>query len=184
MYWQKLKWNPTWCCSKSLNSWVLQTFMILFFTSNLLHTLTQLKHLIMKWLKSRQTTNFDWEPSFKRYFCLSIHSVILELNNFYKLEPFCERTLLWWFLIRNYDNTIIGNDDVFIIPGLDQQTFYHVRARSRNKAGLSDPSNIIYLKTNGEIPYQAKIGQPSPAGSIHCGIYLPSFAALVLALSW
>ncbi|XP_023324649.1 neural cell adhesion molecule 1 [Eurytemora carolleeae] len=78
----------------------------------------------------------------------------------------------------------LGNDDVFIIPGLDQQTFYHVRARSRNKAGLSDPSNIIYLKTNGEIPYQAKIGQPSPAGSIHCEIYLLSLAALVLTLSW
>ena len=138
----------------------------------------------MKWLKSRQTTNFNWEPSFKRYFSLSIHSVILELNNFYQLEPFCERTLIWWFLIRNYDNKIIGNDDVFIIPGLDQQTFYHVRARSRNKAGLSDPSNIIYLKTNGEIPYQAKIGQPSPAGSIHCEIYLLSLAALVLTLSW
>jgi len=38
----------------------------------------------------------------------------------------------------------------YSIDGLVQQTFYHVRARSRNQAGLSDASNIIYLKTNGE----------------------------------
>ena len=33
--------------------------------------------------------------------------------------------------------------------GLVAQTLYHIRARSRNKAGYSDASNIIYLKTNG-----------------------------------
>ena len=28
-------------------------------------------------------------------------------------------------------------------------SFYHVRSKSRNKAGLSDASNIIYLHTTG-----------------------------------
>jgi len=37
---------------------------------------------------------------------------------------------------------------VYHIPGLSAQTLYHIRAKSRNKAGLSDASNIIYLKTN------------------------------------
>jgi len=46
----------------------------------------------------------------------------------------------------------LESSGLYNIPGLSQQTFYHVRALSRNKAGLSDPSNIIYLKTNGDSP--------------------------------
>ena len=34
------------------------------------------------------------------------------------------------------------------VYGLKAKTFYHVRAKARNMAGLSDPSNIIYLQTN------------------------------------
>jgi hypothetical protein len=36
------------------------------------------------------------------------------------------------------------------------------RARSRNKAGLSDASNIIYLKTNGDSP-SPLVGGPEPS---------------------
>ena len=35
----------------------------------------------------------------------------------------------------------------YLVPGLSAKTSYHMRARSRNKAGLSDASNIIILTT-------------------------------------
>lgn len=38
---------------------------------------------------------------------------------------------------------------IYNLESLNHNTFYHVRAKSRNKAGLSDASNIIYLQTNG-----------------------------------
>jgi hypothetical protein len=41
---------------------------------------------------------------------------------------------------------------------------FSCRARSRNKAGLSDASNIIYLKTNGDSP-SPLVGGPEPSAS-------------------
>ena len=41
---------------------------------------------------------------------------------------------------------------------------FFCRARSRNKAGLSDASNIIYLKTNGDSP-SPLVGGPEPSAS-------------------
>ena len=62
---------------------------------------------------------------------------------------------------------------IYNLDGLEHNTFYHVRARfatvtnqrlvnnyhrSRNKAGLSDASNMIYLHTTGE-QRAASLGQ-------------------------
>ena len=48
---------------------------------------------------------------------------------------------------------ISDTSSVYNLDGLEHNTFYHVRARSRNKAGLSDASNIIYLHTTGNVQY-------------------------------
>ena len=37
---------------------------------------------------------------------------------------------------------------IYNLEGLEPNTHYHVRSLSRNKAGLSDASNIIYLHTH------------------------------------
>ena len=42
-----------------------------------------------------------------------------------------------------------AKDSHYNLEGLKPNTFYHVRSKSRNKAGLSDASNIIYLHTSG-----------------------------------
>ena len=41
----------------------------------------------------------------------------------------------------------LAENSVYLLDGLKHNSYYHVRARSRNKAGLSDASNIIYLQT-------------------------------------
>jgi len=46
-------------------------------------------------------------------------------------------------------NFRLAPTSIYNLDGLEHDTFYHVRARSRNKAGLSDASNIIYLHTTG-----------------------------------
>jgi len=46
-------------------------------------------------------------------------------------------------------NFKLAASSIYNLDGLEHDTFYHVRARSRNKAGLSDASNIIYLHTTG-----------------------------------
>jgi len=46
-------------------------------------------------------------------------------------------------------NFKLDKKNVYNLDGLHHNTFYHVRAMSRNKAGLSDASNIIYLHTTG-----------------------------------
>lgn len=40
------------------------------------------------------------------------------------------------------------DDERYLISGLQSKTFYHLRARARNLAGQSDPSNMIYLQTS------------------------------------
>ena len=37
---------------------------------------------------------------------------------------------------------------MYNLEGLEPNTHYHVRSLSRNKAGLSEASNIIYLHTH------------------------------------
>ena len=44
---------------------------------------------------------------------------------------------------------VSAKSSIYNLEGLKPNTFYHVRSKSRNKAGLSDASNIIYLHTTG-----------------------------------
>jgi len=46
-------------------------------------------------------------------------------------------------------NFKIAQSSIYTLEGLKPNSFYHVRSKSRNKAGLSDASNIIYLHTTG-----------------------------------
>ena len=50
---------------------------------------------------------------------------------------------------------------IYNLEGLEPNTHYHVRSLSRNKAGLSDASNIIYLHTHSLNAYPR-------LGSISC----------------
>lgn len=92
------------------------------------------------------------------------------------LQPWEAATVLQFRLVSS---------GVYNIEGLVQQSFYHVRARSRNKAGLSDASNIIYLKTNGDSP-SPLVGGPEPSASAAVGsrpaaaVYFLSAAGILL----
>lgn len=54
-----------------------------------------------------------------------------------------------WEQATQIKNFKIAKDSHYNLEGLKPNTFYHVRSKSRNKAGLSDASNIIYLHTSG-----------------------------------
>lgn len=58
-----------------------------------------------------------------------------------------------WQQVKFIKNFPLDTSSVYNLDGLEHNTFYHVRARSRNKAGLSDASNIIYLHTTGLSAY-------------------------------
>lgn len=49
---------------------------------------------------------------------------------------------------HNSPLSISESSSTYNLEGLEPNTHYHVRSRSRNKAGLSDASNIIYLHTH------------------------------------
>ena len=59
------------------------------------------------------------------------------------------RYYCWFILFGFLRFSIWDKSSLYLATRLSSQTLYHVRARARNKAGLSDPSNIIYFKTNG-----------------------------------
>lgn len=55
----------------------------------------------------------------------------------------------WRHWLKVWSPCVSGDGkNPYRIQGLKPQTFYHVRAKARNLAGLSDPSNVIYLQTN------------------------------------
>jgi len=76
-------------------------------------------------------------------------------------------------------NFVLDKANVYNLDGLHHNTFYHVRAKSRNKAGLSDASNIIYLHTTGLNAYP-RLGLSSQASTSHsfCVIRTISLAVL------
>lgn len=53
------------------------------------------------------------------------------------------------FLLLCTLSPVSAKSSIYNLEGLKPNTFYHVRSKSRNKAGLSDASNIIYLHTTG-----------------------------------
>jgi len=53
---------------------------------------------------------------------------------------------------------------IYLLQGLNPKTLYDIRARSRNKAGLSDPSNVIFIKTNS--PSAQALNRSSMSGMI------------------
>ncbi len=61
-------------------------------------------------------------------------------------------------------NSLLRLSLSYNVPLLRIRQAFSCRARSRNKAGLSDASNIIYLKTNGDSP-SPLVGGPEPSAS-------------------
>lgn len=64
--------------------------------------------------------------------------------------------------IRNFK---IEPRSIYNLEGLEPNTHYHVRSLSRNKAGLSDASNIIYLHTHSLNAYP-RLGSMSSTESL------------------
>ena len=54
---------------------------------------------------------------------------------------------------------------MYNLEGLEPNTHYHVRSLSRNKAGLSEASNIIYLHTHSLNAYP-RLGSISASGGL------------------
>ena len=76
-----------------------------------------------------------------------------------------------------------AKDSHYNLEGLKPNTFYHVRSKSRNKAGLSDASNIIYLHTSGlnAIP---RIGPfPNSSTSVSKPSLDRTFKTIIMAMS-
>ena len=66
---------------------------------------------------------------------------------------------------HNSPLTISESSSTYNLEGLEPNTHYHVRSRSRNKAGLSDASNIIYLHTHSLNAYP-RLGSISASGGL------------------
>ena len=64
---------------------------------------------------------------------------------------------------------------MYNLEGLEANTHYHVRSLSRNKAGLSEASNIIYLHTHSLNAYPR-------LGSISGSPALPPSQRTILAI--
>ena len=71
---------------------------------------------------------------------------------------------------------------MYNLEGLEPNTHYHVRSLSRNKAGLSDASNIIYLHTHSLNAYPrlgSMSGSPGQVGSERTIIIILAAASLL-----
>lgn len=81
--------------------------------------------------------------------------------------------------IKNFK---IAKSSIYNLEGLKPNTFYHVRSKSRNKAGLSDASNIIYLHTTGlnAFPRLGITGGGQGGRTLHIGVIMTFLLALVL----
>lgn len=77
---------------------------------------------------------------------------------------------------------ISAKSSIYNLEGLKPNTFYHVRSKSRNKAGLSDASNIIYLHTTGlnAFPRLGITGGGQGGRTLHIGVIMTFLLALVL----
>jgi len=88
-----------------------------------------------------------------------------------------------WDQVIFLKNFILDKKNVYNLDGLHHNTFYHVRAKSRNKAGLSDASNIIYLHTTGLNAYP-RLGLSSRASSPVSFLVIRTCPAVMLTLIW
>ena len=77
---------------------------------------------------------------------------------------------------------VSAKSSIYNLEGLKPNTFYHVRSKSRNKAGLSDASNIIYLHTTGlnAFPRLGITGGGQRGRTLHIGVITASILALVM----
>ena len=85
--------------------------------------------------------------------------------------------------INNIYPFIADRKNIYNLDGLLHDTFYHVRAKSRNKAGLSDASNIIYLHTTGLNAYP-RLGLSSRASRQVSVEVIGTSQAVMLSLIW
>ena len=85
--------------------------------------------------------------------------------------------------INNIYPFIADRKNIYNLDGLLHDTFYHVRAKSRNKAGLSDASNIIYLHTTGLNAYP-RLGLSSRAARPVFLEVIRTCPAVILLLLW
>jgi len=88
-----------------------------------------------------------------------------------------------WDQVIFLKNFILDKKNVYNLDGLHHNTFYHVRAKSRNKAGLSDASNIIYLHTTGLNAYP-RLGISSRAARPVSVSVIRTCPAVLLTLIW
>ena len=77
---------------------------------------------------------------------------------------------------------VSAKSSIYNLEGLKPNTFYHVRSKSRNKAGLSDASNIIYLHTTGlnAFPRLGITGGTQSARTLHLSVIITSLLALLV----
>ena len=106
----------------------------------------------------------------------------------FNLRLRCNNTYLMCWSWCNYieiDENILISDkkNVYNLDGLHHNTFYHVRAKSRNKAGLSDASNIIYLHTTGLNAYP-RLGLSSRASRTVSILVIRTCPTVILILIW
>ena len=88
-----------------------------------------------------------------------IFDTILKISK----KSWMESVVIYKQIKKSKKQCIISDKkNVYNLDGLHHNTFYHVRAKSRNKAGLSDASNIIYLHTTGLNAYP-RLGLSSQA---------------------
>lgn len=60
---------------------------------------------------------------------------------------------------------LLGPSNLYRVNGLMAKTFYHFRARSRNLAGYSDHSNMIYLQTSAPHAVGELLGSASTSSA-------------------
>ena len=83
---------------------------------------------------------------------------------------------------------VSAKSSIYNLEGLKPNTFYHVRSKSRNKAGLSDASNIIYLHTTGlnAFPRLGITGSAQRGRTLHLSVIIMMSVITILmhSLRW
>ena len=103
----------------------------------------------------------DWKDATRKNVVkskLKIKCLEFNLNHYFKIFGTKAFTYIFYFT---------DPSGIYLIERLKPLKIYLVRARSRNLAGLSEPSNIVYLQTNRTFkplgrggrgyPYQVRI---------------------------